>query len=117
MGQVLAAIGIILSVQYIAIGIGSLGIQQVAKILAAANRITSVLLQSEYKQIEVQESKYAIEMTGLCASWENEQDSPDATVLPDSPKKSASVSPGTPLLRRQRTSVDMTFDTLRDLNV
>ena len=67
----LGAIGIILSMQYIVIGIGSLGIQQMAKVLAAAGRINNVLLQSEYDQIEAKTSKYAIEMTDLCASWEN----------------------------------------------
>ena len=107
MGEISAAIGIILSMQYVVIGLAGLGIQQASKIFSAADRIQAVLLAPEYEKEQVVESKYAVEMVDLSASWEAQ----------DKAKESEENQEMSPLLRRQRTSVDMTFDTLKNLNM
>ena len=112
LGEISTAIGIILSMQYVVIGLAGLGIQQASKIFSAANRIQTVLQAPEYEKEKVVESKFAIEMEDLSASWEA-QDKGKETDEGNSPDPE-----GTPLLlRRKRTSVDMTFDTLKNLNM
>ena len=70
LSDITSAIGLILSMQYIVIGLAGLGIQQVSKIFSAANRIQTVLLAPEYEKEDVPASKFAIEMKDLSASWE-----------------------------------------------